>query len=71
MYPLATGVSQISQYLETKLDMLFEIGRSVEIAIILGKAAIPAPFVQITLPIKPIFPINQPNSELNIVIEVV
>ena len=34
-------IFQFSQYLGTKLDMLFEIAQSVEILIILGNTAIP------------------------------
>ena len=37
---IATRICQYRQYLETKLDMLFEIAKSVEIVIILGKAAV-------------------------------
>ena len=37
---IATGICQFSQYLGTKLDMLFEMVKSVEIVIILGKTAI-------------------------------
>ena len=37
---IATRICQFSQYLGTKLDMLFEIAKSVEIIIILGKPAI-------------------------------
>ena len=36
---IATRICQFSQYLEAKLDMLFEIAKSVEIVIVLGKAA--------------------------------
>ena len=34
---IVTRICQFSQYLETKLLMLFEIAKSVEIVIILGK----------------------------------
>ena len=37
---IATRICQFSQYSRTKLDMLFEIAKSVEIVIILGKTAI-------------------------------
>ena len=37
---MATRIGQFSQYLGTKLDMLFEIAKWVEIVIILGKTAI-------------------------------
>ena len=37
---IATRIFQFSQYLETKLDMLFEIATSVEIVMILEKTAI-------------------------------
>ena len=37
---IATRICQFSQYLGTKLDMLFEIAKSVEIVIVLGKTAI-------------------------------
>ena len=34
---IATRIGQFSQYLEAKLDMSFDIAKSVEIVIILGK----------------------------------
>ena len=37
---LITGICQFSLYLMTKLDILFEIAKTVEIVIILGKTAI-------------------------------
>ena len=37
---IATKICQFSHYLATKLDMLFEIAKSLEIVIILGKTAI-------------------------------
>ena len=37
---IATRICQFSQYLGTKLDMLFEIAKSDDIVIILGKTAI-------------------------------
>ena len=40
---IATKICQFSQYLGTKLDILFEIVKSLEIVIILGKTAILPP----------------------------
>ena len=37
---IATRICQFSQYLGPKLEVLFEIAKSVEIVIILGKTAI-------------------------------
>ena len=37
---IATRICQFSQYLGTTLDMLFEIAKSVEMVINLGKTAI-------------------------------
>ena len=37
---IAIRICQFSQYLGTKVDMLFEIAKSVETVIILGKTAI-------------------------------
>ena len=37
---IATRICQLSQYLGTKLDMLFEMAKSVQTVIILEKAAI-------------------------------
>ena len=37
---IVTRICRFSQYLETKLEMLFEIAKSVEIVIILRKTAV-------------------------------
>ena len=37
---IATRIGQFSQYLETKLDMLLETAKFVEVVIIKGKTAI-------------------------------
>ena len=39
-YKIASKICQFSKYLGTKLDILFEKAKSVEIVIILGKTAI-------------------------------
>ena len=81
---IATKIWQLSQYLRTNLDILFEISKSVEMVIILGKQLFypeivdfmlkqqsTATFFHINLPRKSIFSINLRNSELIIVIMVV
>ena len=79
---IATKICQFNQYVGTKVDMLFEIVKSVEIIIILGKTAIYPKilhfkkkhysvdtFVHINLPKKPFFPqTTWCDTALNIVL---
>ena len=62
----ATRICQFSQYLRTKLDMLFETAKSVEIVIILGKTAIYpkiVDFIQKHYSVATFVHINLPKSQ--------